>query len=206
MFEVLESTHDRDEAKEALHHLLFEKQSTPDTIDLSLSRAEEYFDTRDLLDTVAKQELPTLYTRHRCDISFPDVLTNWEGDFREATDDIYDIAEGRNHPDADAVQAYQEEMRARLPSRIPLVRGVDTTNPTKHPLTSWSAKAGTARLYGDYILYTTAHPEDVFMCALHGERIGEQEFVLTDYTIEEVYDSTTEAQVKIYQRMYDELR
>lgn len=205
MFKILEETTDIEKAQDALNTLVFEEQCIPEAIELSLQHSNNYFEPRELLDVVAEKRLPTIYTQHDCTIDFPEVLTTWTGDFREGTNEIYEIVQNETHPKKQEIREYQQEMRNKLPEKIPLVRGVDNKNPEKHPLTSWTAKAGVAQIYGDYILYTTAKPEDVFMCSIHGEKIGEQEYVLTDYTIEEIYVSSLESQIEIYQRMQEEL-
>lgn len=200
MFEKLESTTDLSVAVDSVQYLMFKNKASPNAISTSLDIASRYFEPNNLIESAAKNTLPTLYHKHNSKIHMPPILHSWKGDFREGTEEIYNIAKGKKRNKD--VELYQQKMRSKLPSKIPLVRGSTTTKNQNRVLRSWTASVGTARIYGDTILYTVVSPDDVFMCSLYGDNIGEQEFTLQNYTIEKSYKSSIENHIKIYQKMH----
>lgn len=206
MFDVLQSTYDREKAIDAVSHLIFKKKYNPKIIADEIENVDDLFDPQYLVDDAAKNHLSTLYiNKPRSNITMPPVLLNWNGDFRESTEKIYEIARGEITNEI--VESYQKEMRAKLPQKIPLVRGTKQIKKSKNrPLRSWSACVGTARIYGDVIQYTVVNPSDIFMCSKYGEYIGEQEYVLTNYSVSDTYPSTLKNHIKLYQKMDKILR
>lgn len=206
MFEVLETTNSRCKAEQAVSELVFEEKYPPEVIETSLKITEKRFDIISLLDDVARAELETMYVNHTYNDMFPSLFQLWHGDFQEESDELYEYVNApETHPEHKTIKQYQSMFQNNLPAKIPLVRGHNTTTVGKHPLESWTAQVGIAQMYGDTILYTVAEPEDVFMCAMYGEHIGEQEYVLTDATVESVYEPTICDQIEIYQRMAAQL-
>lgn len=200
MFDVLESTRDNEEAVNAVQHLIFNTNHSPEAIVASLEIAEKYFEPEQLIDRASRKELETLYlTPHtKPQFSMPDILKNWKGDFRQGTKEIYKIARGE--VTNEEVEDYQNRMRSQLPRQIPLVRGGRPNH--GRDLCSWSASVYTAQVYSDtQIAYTVVSPEDVFMCSLYGDEIGEQEYTLTNYQIQETYSPTLENQIILNRKM-----
>jgi len=205
MFDILESTLDENKTINALNTLMFKEKYPAESIATSLKLVDNKYDIQRLIDSAARRELPTLYMSHqKTSIQMPRVLHAWKGDFREDTDEIYKIARGEKKDES--VEQYQQKMRSKLPSKIPLVRGADNKGYSNNrPLRSWTASVGTARIYGDNIHYTVVNPSDVFMCSIYGGRIGEQEYTLTKCNIKNTYRANTKNHVKLYQKMYDVL-
>jgi len=200
--EELESTRDLMEAVEATRTLVFDSDRSVKSVVSSLEVADRYFEPESLVSNEAQRELETLYVRHHSELDMPDVLLNWDGDFRKDTKEIYQIARGEVRDDE--VERYQRKMRDKLPSQIPLVRGGKPNH--GRDLCSWSSSIYTAQVYdSSEVSYTVVSPEDVFMCSLYGEYIGEQEYTLLDYEIEETFVPTLENQIRFNRRMDDVL-
>lgn len=201
MFDALESADNEQEAINILEELIFNRNYRAEAIATSLNLIDDKYDTRYIIDSAAKNSLPTLYTSHsRSGMSMPDVLKAWKGNFREGTEEIYKIATGE--VTNESVEKYQQQMRSRLPQKIPLVRGSEQINSNKRrPLRSWSASVSTARAFGKNIQYTVVNPSDVFMCSIYGDLIGEQEYTLTNYTVLSTFRYNTKNHVKLYQKM-----
>lgn len=206
LYEELTDPLNRNKVIEQLEKVTFNQREDPELIAELLNELDEYYDPVFLLDDMSRRVLPTIVKSNRSTISKPDVLLDWQGRSDTGTEEIHKIANGEvTNTD---VEAYQRKMRSKLPTQIPLVRGVSTTSPPLHgdTLTSWTSSINTASIFGDsLLLYTVAKPENVFMCSQYGETIGDQEYTLSQYTVEEIYNPTLENKVKIVQKMYSVL-
>lgn len=199
-YETVENSLNYDDIVDSLRELVFIQQKNPDSISTALSRASQNgFSVSHLLDDAAKKELSHLHNKKRHRGDYPSILYTWKGDATKGTDELLSIANGYNHPDSQIVQNYQDSMRSKLPSQIPLVRGGGRNS---HALESWSAKVGVARRYSNtQIDFTVVPPENVFMCSMYGPQIGEQEFTLTEAKTLDTYRPNTLNHIKLYQRM-----
>lgn len=205
MYEQLETTKDIEVASEALGTLLFETSAPTSAIETSLkTHTSEYFDIKQLIDHTAKKYIPLLRQNSQSWTGpFPTVLESWKGDFREGTDTIYEIAAGKDVNQADAVREYQSHMRSELPPSFILVRGTSSVSDDQS-LTSWTARVGAADIYGETIYTAVVTPSDVFMSSVYGKSIiGESEYVLTNWSTRDTYDTSVSSFLQIYREMYN---
>lgn len=188
------------EIRNAIETLVFEEKKNPDPVSNSFETAEMGgIEPSGLLDEVARNRLNHMYAHRNRSNNYPSLLENWKGDATEGTPELLSIARGEQHPDRDRIKKYQQKMRSKLPSRIPLVRGGGHNS---KQLESWSAEIGVARRYSNNkIMFTIAEPNDVFMCSKYGPRIGEQEYTLINTRSVENYQDCDKTHIKLYQKM-----